>query len=81
MKEIVPINQTGTELLATTLKVNILDDNLETFCSFSWWLFTQSGELVNTGVIRCEGNEYSAWSGDNNYPYTFVATYLGLEII
>lgn len=81
MKQITPIDQANNGLLSTTLRVGILDDNLETFCSFSWWLFTEEGTLVNTGTIRCDQEDYSNWDGSNEYPYTFIAGKLGVQII
>ncbi len=81
MKQITPIQYTNEEILAEHIKVIIIEDDLETFARFAWWMFSADMTLVDDGIVRCEGTDYSTWTGHNEFPYTFVADTLGLEII
>lgn len=81
MKAITPIQFTEVEVMSTKLKVTIVEDDLEAFARFSWWLFTEEGIPVDTGIVHCDGETYMGWDGNNTFPYTHVASNKGLEII
>ena len=81
MKNITPIQYTSEPVMAEVLKVVIIEDNLSSFARFGWWLFTAEMNFVDTGISRCEEDDYLAWDGSNTYPYTFVAKAIGVEII
>lgn len=81
MKNITPIQFTSEEVMSEVLKVTIIEDDLSTYAKFSWWLFTAEMAYVDTGIVRCEDVDYTNWSGDNNYPYTFVANVLNLTLV
>jgi hypothetical protein len=80
IKQIKPIQYTEEGNLATQLQVTLVYDDLNTSCSFDWKLFDDNGTLVNNGIINCFGNDYLSWSGDNNFPYTFVSNNLSKPI-
>jgi hypothetical protein len=77
MKQIQPIDYNGNGVIATQLKVQSVNDDLATQCTFCWYLFDDNGTPVDNGSVQCMGADYTAWSGDNNYPYTFVAANIG----
>jgi hypothetical protein len=80
MQQIEPI-QWNPEQIATQLQVWNINDNLETNCSFGWQLLTAQGAYVDTGTISCAGVEYLQWDGNRQFPYDFVANFLGLILI
>lgn len=81
MVQITPFQATTEGPLATQLLVTCTDDDLSQSANFRWVLFDVNGEQVNNGTIPCIETDYTNWNGSNTYPYAFVATYLGLEII
>jgi len=81
MRNITPIQYTSEPVIAEVLKVVIVEDNLSSFARFGWWLFTAEMNFVDTGILRCEGEDYTSWDGNNQYPYIFVANQLGLQLI
>jgi hypothetical protein len=81
MVQIVPFQATTSGPLATQLSVLSTDDDLYASANFRWVLFDVIGQVVNNGLIPCEGEDYLAWDGNNVYPYSFVAGILGVEII
>jgi hypothetical protein len=81
MKNITPIQFTNSSTLATMVRVTSIDDDFLTYARFSWWLFGENGCNVDTGIINCDGEDYLEWTGDNEFPYIFVAERLGLELI
>jgi hypothetical protein len=82
MKQITPVQDTSDEtLIATQLRVLGVSDDYETQATFNWYLFTETGELVNNGTLICAEEDYLLWDGSNEFPYTFVAGVKNLEII
>jgi len=81
MRQIEPIQNTTDGNLATQLLVTIVTDDLLSFCSFDWKLFDDNGTLVNNGLLSCFGEDYSNWNGNNDYPYSFVATAKNLTLL
>jgi hypothetical protein len=74
MRNIQPIDYTGNGIMSTQLKVSILNDDLESSCNFEWKLFSDAGACTDKGIIICSGNDYLGWNGNNDFPYTYVAT-------
>lgn len=76
--------QVNEESIPRKLKVEISRDNLVDKASFEYSLINSAGETLKSDVIHCEGQDYINWSADNeninDYPYTFVASTLGLTI-
>lgn len=73
MRNITPIQFTNEPILATKLDVTVshVTDALTSFANFSWSLHSDDGELVNNGVTVCDGDNYTSWDGNENYPYEF----------
>lgn len=81
MKQIEPNKNTNEDIMATQLKVTIIEDDLEIQAFFNWYLFTDTGEVVNNGITMCNNEDYTNWDGNSDFPYNFVASLLGLTII
>jgi hypothetical protein len=89
MKPIEPITiwKNGESQEANLLVAYIINDNLESSCSFYYQLCS-SGEQPDTigqsladGNVTMSGQDYLAWDGDNNYAYTYIAQQLNLVIL
>lgn len=80
MKQIAPKQDTNdVTLIATQLRVAIYHDDLESQATFNWYLFTETGELVNNGTLICAEEDYLLWDGSNEFPYNFVAGIKNLQ--
>jgi len=93
MKKIqaVTIWKNGESQEANLLNAFIINDNLQSSCSF-YYSLNASGEgteemplvvgaLLADGNITMSGDEYLAWDGDNDYAYTYIADKLNLIIV
>lgn len=89
MKPIEPIQiwKNGESQEANLLVAYIINDNLESACTFYYQLCS-SGEQTDTigqslaeGNVSMSGEDYLAWDGDNNYAYTYIAQQLNLTLI
>ena len=89
MKPIEPITiwKNGESQEANLLVAYIINDNLESSCTFYYQLCS-SGDQPNTigqsladGNVSMSGEDYLAWDGDNNYAYTYIAQQLNLTLI
>jgi hypothetical protein len=89
--EAVQIWKNGKQLEATLLNEIIVNDNLESACTFYYQLLTGGdgteampisvGQSVAEGNISLDGENYLAWSGDNIYAYEYIASKLNLILI
>jgi hypothetical protein len=89
--EAVQIWKNGEQLEATLLNAIIVNDNLESACTFYYQLLTGGdgteampisvGQTVAEGNISLDGENYLAWSGDNIYAYEYIASKLNLILI
>ena len=93
MKKIqaVTIWKNGESQEANLLNAFIINDNLQSSCSF-YYSLNASGEgteemplvvgaLLADGNITMSGEQYLAWDGDNDYAYTYIAEKLNLIIV
>ena len=93
MKKIqaVTIWKNGESQEANLLNAFIINDNLQSSCSF-YYSLNASGEgteemplvvgaSLAEGNITMSGEEYLAWDGDNDYAYTYIAEKLNLIIV
>jgi len=93
MKKIqaVTIWKNGESQEANLLNAYIINDNLESSCSFYYSLNASGegteemplvvGSLLADGNITMSGEQYLAWDGDNDYAYTYIAEKLNLIIV
>ncbi len=81
----------GEQLEANLLNAIIINDNLESSCSFYYSLCASGegteamplviGETLAEGNITMDGENYLAWDGDNDYAFTYIAEKLNLTLI
>jgi hypothetical protein len=93
MKKIQPVTiwKNGESQEANLLNAYIINDNLESSCSF-YYSLNASGEgteemplvvgaILADGNLTMSGEDYLAWDGDNNYAFTYIAEKLNLIIV
>ena len=93
MKSIEPIIawKNGEQLEANLLNAYIINDNLESSCSFYYSLNTSGdgteamplvlGQVVAEGNITMNGEDYIAWDNSNEAAYVYIAEKLNLTLI
>ena len=93
MRKIEPITawKNGEQLEANLLNAYIINDNLESSCSFYYSLNTSGegteamplimGQAVAEGNLTMEGENYLAWNGSNDYAFDYIAEKLNLTLI
>ena len=62
------------------LSVKSISDNLKDAATFTYTLYSAEGRNLDNGVILCNNGDYEGWSGNNKFPFSFVATKLGIAI-
>ncbi len=93
MKSISPVTiwKNGESQEANLLNAYIINDNLQSSCSFYYSLCASGegteamplviGQTLAEGNITIDGENYLAWDGDNNYAFTYIAEKLNLTLI
>jgi hypothetical protein len=93
MRKIEPVQvwKNGEQLEASLLNAIIVNDNLESACTFYYQLLTGGdgteampityGQSVAEGNISLNGEEYLEWNGRNDYAYDYIAEKLNLTLI
>ena len=89
--EAVTIWKNGESQEANLLNAYIINDNLQTSCSFYYQLCS-SGEgteamplvihqTLAEGNVTMDGDNYQLWNGSNDDAYSFIATKLNLTLV
>jgi hypothetical protein len=93
MKSIKPITiwKNGESQEANLLNAYIINDNLQSSCSFYYSLCASGegteamplviGQTLAEGNVKMDGENYLAWDGDNDYAFTYIAEKLNLTLI
>ena len=93
MKKIQPIQawKNGESQQANLLNAYIINDNLQSSCSFYYSLCASGegteamplvvGQTLAEGNLTMDGENYLAWDGDNDYAFTYIAEKLNLTLI
>jgi hypothetical protein len=93
MKPIEPVTiwKNGESQEANLLNAYIINDNLQSSCSFYYSLCASGegteamplviGQTLAEGNITMDGENYLAWDGDNDYAFTYIAEKLNLTLI
>ena len=93
MKAIQPITiwKNGESQEANLLNAYIINDNLQSSCSFYYSLNASGegteamplviGQTLADGNITMSGDDYLGWDGDNDYAFSYIAEKLNLTII
>jgi len=78
--KLVPFKAKFTDTANVThLGMRIIGDDMRSSCTFYYVLLMNDGatESVNGNFTLC-CEDYEAWSGDNSFPFQYIATKLGL---
>jgi hypothetical protein len=93
MKAIQPITiwKNGESQEANLLNAYIINDNLESSCSFYYSLNSSGegteamplviGQILADGNITMNGDDYLAWDNSNDAAYVYIAEKLKLTLI
>ena len=89
MKLIEPIRiwKNGESQEANLLNAYIINDNLQSSCSFYYSLNSSGEGTENTGEKLADGNvtmdeeNYLAWDGSNDFAFSYIAEKLNLTLI
>jgi len=93
MKPIEPVTiwKNGESQEANLLNAYIVNDNLDSSCSFYYSLNAGGdgteamplviGQTLAEGNLTMDGENYLAWDGDNDYAFTYIAEKLNLTLI
>jgi hypothetical protein len=89
--ELVQAWKNGEQLEANLLNAYIINDNLQSSCSFYYSLNTSGdgteamplvlGQVVAEGNITMSGEDYIAWDNSNEQAYEYIAEKLNLTLI
>jgi len=87
----VTIWKNGESQEANLLNAYIINDNLQSSCSFYYSLCASGegteamplviGQTLAEGNVTMDGENYLSWDGDNNYAFTYIAEKLNLTLI
>jgi hypothetical protein len=93
MKPIEPVTiwKNGESQEANLLNAYIINDNLESSCSFYYSLNASGegteayplviGQTLADGNVTMSGDTYLAWDGSNDYAFSYIAEKLNLKLI
>lgn len=93
MKQIKPVQiwKNGEQFEAIYLNAYIINDNLQSFCSFYYQLCSSGqgteampivmGQMLTEGNIPLDGENYLAWDGSNDYAFSYIAEKLNLTLV
>jgi hypothetical protein len=93
MRKIEPITawKNGEQLEANLLNAYIINDNLQSSCSFYYSINTSGegtetmplimGQAVAEGNLTMDGENYLSWNGSNDYAFAYIAEKLNLTLI
>lgn len=66
---------------AVFLTVNIIYDNLSSYCNLYWGLLDADLNTLLSGNLAIDGDDYLSWNGNNEFPYTFTAEKINVTLI
>lgn len=78
---IAPYRVSFTDEDCTYLAVTSIFDNFNNMATFRCELIAGSGSRHLTKDVIVGGDDYQAWTGDNEFPYTYAAAQLGLTLL
>ena len=77
----IPIWDKGVTKEAVILTLKIVDGQLFNCTTFLYQLLTEDKSVLSQGNIVIDGEDYNAWSDDDNYLFDWAAEKLNLTII
>lgn len=86
---ITPVKAVFTDSLnSNALVVHLISDNLTSSCVVRYYLYNISIVdsvtnylLIYNNTVPITGTDYSSWSGDNEYVYSFIGSTLNITIL
>jgi hypothetical protein len=93
MKKIAPITiwKNGESQEANLLSALLVNDNLQSSCSFYYQLISSGegteamplivGQMLTEGSVAMDGENYLAWDNSNEAAYVYIAEKLNLTLI
>ena len=89
MKPIQPVTiwKNGESQEANLLNAYIINDNLQSSCTFYYQLCSSGeqpdtiGQTLAEGNVSMSGEDYLGWTGDNDYAFSYIAEQLNLTLI
>jgi hypothetical protein len=93
MKKIEPITiwKNGESQEANLLSALLVNDNLQSSCSFYYQLCSSGegteamplivGQMLTEGSVQMDGQDYLAWDNSNKAAYVYIAEKLNLTLI
>ena len=79
--EIVPIWDNGKTLNAEKLYTYGTNTTLGISADFYYMLYTKDNQVIATGSVKMDGEDYQKWSDSDDYAWDFIATKLNLVIV
>ena len=89
--EAVTIWKNGESQEANLLNAIIVNDNLQSSCSFYYQLCSSGegteamplviGQTLTEGNVTMDGENYLSWDGSNDYAFTYIAEKLNLTLL
>lgn len=77
--KVVPFKAKFTDNLNVDhLCVKIINDNLKDNCTLYWGLADANQNIHDSGNVVITGEDYASWSGDNLFPFKYVAKLFNL---
>lgn len=92
MKQISPVSiwKNGQNKTASILDAYIINDNLESSCTFYWMLKeadTEQDEQIIAGQVLADGNvtmsgdDYDNWDGNNDLAFEYIAEQINVTLL
>ena len=92
MKQIQPVSiwKNGTTKTASILDAYIINDNLQSSCTFYWMLKeadtvvdeqTVAGQVLADGNVTMSGEDYDNWDGNNDLAFEYIAEQINVTIL
>lgn len=83
MKQIekVSIWDNGTTQSAEKLYTYGTNTTLGVSADFYYMLYTKDNQVIATGSVKMDGEDYQKWSDSDDYAWEFIATKLNLVIV
>ena len=83
MKQIekVSIWDNGTNQSAEKLYTYGTNTTLGVSADFYYMLYTKDNQVIATGSVKMDGEDYQKWSDSDDYAWEFIATKLNLVIV
>ena len=80
--KIVPFKANYTDTVnATYLGARVVMDDLRSICQLYYSLLDSKKNILQEGNVTIGGVAYQNWNGNNQYPFTFLASYFKLTFI